>query len=359
MDVRFEPLDLPLYSPGNYILIAGPCSAETEDQVLKTAKELHEGGVKIFRASLWKPRTRPGCFEGVGAMGLPWLNRVKEEYGMLTATEVANGLHVAESIEAGIDILWIGARTTSNPFLVEDIAHTIAKYDCQPVVLVKNPINPDIDLWAGSIERLSSAGVKRIGAIHRGFSTYADSLYRNPPHWQIPIELMRRYPTLPMLGDPSHITGKRALVPEVCRQSLDMHYAGLIVESHCNPDDAWSDAAQQMTPEELLKVTSKLKLSRLATCPMPPLDAWRTELDQLDENILGLLSKRMRIAEQIGYYKRDNNLSVLQTNRYQIMQQELKQKACNLGLDDKFIHKLFAQIHEESVRIQHKICDEE
>lgn len=359
MDTQFRPLNLPLYEPGGFVLIAGPCSAETEEQVMTTAGMLKDGGVTIFRASLWKPRTRPGCFEGVGALGLPWLQRVKSELGMLTATEVANGIHVDQSVDAGVDILWIGARTTSNPFLVEDIANAIVNHKRQPVVLVKNPINPDIDLWAGAIERLKAAGVEKIGAIHRGFSTYADSLYRNPPHWQIPIELMRRYPSLPMLGDPSHITGKRSLVPEICRQAIDMHYAGLIVESHCTPDSALSDAAQQLTPKELLAVTSKLRLSELATCPLPPLDAWRTELDQLDENILGLLSKRMKISELIGHYKKDHNLSVLQTVRYQVMQEELQSKAENLGLDTTFIHKLFAQIHEESVRLQHKICDEE
>lgn len=359
MSVSIKPLDLPIYQSGGFVLIAGPCSAESEEQVMETAWQLRSAGIGIFRAGLWKPRTLPGSFEGMGSKGLPWLMRVKHELGMLVATEVAGSRHVEESIHAGVDILWIGARTTSNPFLIAEIAHTLSHLSTPPIVLVKNPINPDVELWAGAFERLYQAGVTRLGAIHRGFSTYTDSIYRNPPQWQIPIELMRRYPEMTILGDPSHIAGKRALVPALCRQSLDMHYAGLIVETHINPQTALSDAAQQLTPHDLQNILSHLHVSKQVRDPLPVLKAWRTELDQIDENILGLLSKRMKLSAQIGHYKCRHNLSVLQTDRYQSILQELEQKAGELQLDVDFVSGLFSHIHQESVRIQHKVSDDE
>ncbi|MDY6121604.1 MAG: bifunctional 3-deoxy-7-phosphoheptulonate synthase/chorismate mutase type II [Porphyromonas sp.] len=358
-DVSIKPLDLPLYGPGAFTLIAGPCSAESEMQVMETAAQLLAGGVKVFRAGLWKPRTRPDAFEGVGCRGLPWLERVKQELGMLIATEVAGEKHVEKSIEAGIDILWIGARTTSNPFLVSEIARALSRVTNPPIVLVKNPINPDADLWSGAFERLYRAGVTRLGAIHRGFSTYTDSIYRNPPQWQIPIELMRRFPDMTILGDPSHIAGKRSLVSMLCKQALDMHYAGLVVETHVEPEKALSDAAQQVTPQELFDIVRQLHVSEQVCLPLPSLKAWRTELDQIDENILGLLSKRAKLSVQIGRYKRRHNLSILQTSRYQSILQELCRKAEELQLNTEFITNLFSHIHEESVRIQHKTSEEE
>lgn len=249
MEMKIEPLALPGVDTQRPIVIAGPCSAETEEQVLETAQGLASRGVKIFRAGIWKPRTKPGGFEGIGAEGLAWLKKVKKETGMLVSTEVATKDHVFEALKAGIDILWIGARTTVNPFAVQEIADALKGVDVP--VLIKNPVNPDLELWIGAFERLYGAGIHRLGAIHRGFSSYDKKIYRNLPLWHIPIELRRRIPNLPILCDPSHIGGKRELIAPLCQQAMDLGFDGLIVESHCNPDAAWSDAAQQVTPDVL------------------------------------------------------------------------------------------------------------
>src|SRR5574344_3084331 len=247
--MKFQTFNLPNLGTQRPIVIAGPCSAETEEQTLTTARQLAQNGIKIFRAGIWKPRTKPGGFEGIGFEGLQWLKEAKKEFGMYTATEVATGKHVFEALKAGIDILWIGARTSANPFAVQEIADALRGVDIP--VYIKNPVNPDLELWIGALQRLNNAGIKRLGAIHRGFSTYDKTLYRNTPQWQVPIELRRRIPELPILCDPSHIGGKRELVAPICQQAMDLNFDGLIIESHCDPDCAWSDKDQQVTPDVL------------------------------------------------------------------------------------------------------------
>ena len=354
MELELEKLQLPGVEDRRPLIIAGPCSAETEEQVMETAKMLAERGIKIFRAGIWKPRTKPGGFEGIGVEGLPWLKAVKKETGMLVATEVATAKHVYEALKAGIDILWIGARTTANPFAVQEIADALKGADVP--VLVKNPVNPDLELWIGALERINGAGLKRIGAIHRGFSSYDKKLYRNLPQWHIPIELRRRIPSLPILCDPSHIGGKRELVAPLSQQAMDLGFDGLIVESHCNPDCAWSDAKQQVTPDVLDYILNLLVI-RKETQTTENLSELRKQIDECDNNLIEELAKRMRIAREIGTYKKEHDMTILQTGRYNEILDKRASQGALCGMDPEFIKKVFEAIHEESVRQQMEIIN--
>ena len=348
-------LDFNLSHP---LVIAGPCSAETEEQVLKIAHELKNSDVSIFRAGIWKPRTRPGGFEGVGAIGLKWLQKAKAETGLLMATEVANAVHVKLALEHDIDVLWIGARTTVNPFAVQEIADALAGTD--KIVLVKNPVNPDLALWIGGIERLYNAGIKKLGAIHRGFSTYEKTKYRNIPEWQIAIELQSRFPDLVLICDPSHITGRRDMIQEVSQQALDLNYDGLIIETHTDPENAWSDAAQQVTPKVLKQIFENLKVKKTSV----ETDGYNTEImnlraniDIADSKILEILGNRMKIAEQIGALKKINNVAVLQNKRWNEILGRMILGGEEKGLSEEFILRLFKAIHQESIAHQEKIIN--
>lgn len=342
--------------PGSPLVMAGPCSAETEEQVLSTARQLALGGVKIFRAGIWKPRTKPGGFEGVGKEGLQWLKRVKEETGMLVATEVAMRRHVEEALEAGVDILWIGARTSANPFAMQEIADAIKDSGVDIPVLVKNPVNPDLELWIGALERLYNAGVRRLGAIHRGFSFYGKSIYRNPPQWHIPIELHRRIPELPIIVDPSHMGGKRELIGPLSQQALDMKFSGLMIESHCNPDEAWSDKNQQLTPDILRIVLGSLVV-RNQEQSTESLQALRQQIDKIDTDLLDLYAKRMEIARQIGQYKKEHSMPVVQESRYDDLMKSRVSAAVEMGMSADFMRTVLQAIHEESVRQQIEILN--
>jgi chorismate mutase len=339
------------------IVIAGPCSAETEEQVLQTARELTEMGVKIFRAGIWKPRTRPNAFEGVGSMGLPWLKKVKEETGMLTAIEVANVKHVYEALKFGIDILWIGARTSANPFAVQEIADTLKGMDIP--VLVKNPVNPDAELWIGAIERIYQAGIRRIAAIHRGFSVFAKSDFRNHPHWQIPIELKRRIPNLPVITDPSHICGRRERLYEISQEALDLNFDGIIIESHPDPENALSDPKQQLTPADLKHLLEKLIIRdpEVDNGLLLTIEELRNEIDKLDDQIIDIFERRMQIADQIGHYKKDHNVAILQSKRWDDIINRRLNMGEKKGLSNEFITRVFRAIHQESINHQAQIMN--
>lgn len=351
MELELQPLNLP--SDNEQLnVIAGPCSAETEEQVICTAKQLADKGCHIFRAGVWKPRTKPGGFEGNGEAALPWLKRVKEETGMLVATEVATPEHVELVMKYGIDVLWIGARTSANPFAMQAIADSLRGTDVP--VLVKNPVNPDLELWIGAIERLNQAGIKRLAAIHRGFSSYDKKIYRNLPMWQIPIELRRRIPELPIFCDPSHIGGRRELVAPLCQQAMDLGFNGLIVESHCDPDKAWSDAKQQVTPDVLDYILGLLVI-RNETVTTEGITILRKQIDELDNQLMELLAKRMRVCREIGQYKKEHNMTVLQTSRYNEILDKRGAQGSLCGMDAEFVKKVFEAVHEESVRQQIEI----
>lgn len=354
MDLNLSPLNLPGVSTQRPIVIAGPCSAETEEQVMSTALQLAKAGIKIFRAGIWKPRTKPGGFEGIGKKGLPWLKRVKEEVGMLTATEVATHAHVEAALKYDVDILWIGARTAANPFAMQEIADSLKGVDVP--ILVKNPVNPDLELWIGALERIAGAGINRLGVIHRGFSTYEKKLYRNLPMWHIPIELHRRLPGLPIFGDPSHIGGRRDLIAPLCQQAMDLGFDGLIVESHCNPDCAWSDAKQQVTPDVLEFILDKLVI-RDTTSTTESIQSLRHQIDELDNDIIEQLAKRMRISREIAQYKKEHNMTVVQSARYNevIDKRGAQGVLCGMGAD--FMRTVFEAIHEESVRQQLEVMN--
>lgn len=339
------------------LVIAGPCSAETREQVLATAKELASNGVKVFRAGIWKPRTKPGGFEGVGREGLEWMKDVKEETGMLLATEVANRVHVEEALSAGIDVLWLGARTSANPFAVQEIADTLAELKPDVAVLVKNPVNPDIELWIGAMQRIYNAGIRRIGAIHRGFSTYGKHLYRNMPEWHIPIELRLRYPSLPIICDPSHIGGKRELIGPLSQQAMDMGFNGLIVESHCDPDCAWSDAKQQVTPEILNFILGTLVI-RDSKQTTESLQLLRQQIDRIDNELLEVLSKRMGVSREIGRYKREHRMSVVQAGRYNEVMASRVKVGEEMGMGAEFLRTVLLAIHDESVRQQIEVIND-
>ena len=333
------------------IVIAGPCSVESEKQVMDTAKALASNGIKIFRGGIWKPRTSPGGFEGIGEIGLPWLQKVKEETGMLISTEVATKAHVELALEAGVDMVWIGARTSANPFAVQEVADALQASGKDIAVLVKNPVNPDLELWIGAMKRIYNAGIRRLGAIHRGFSTYGKHLFRNMPQWHIPIELQRRYPDLPIFCDPSHITGKRELIASVSQQALDMNFAGLIIESHCDPDSAWSDKNQQVSPEVLNLILNTLVL-RDETSTTENLSLLRQQIDQINDELLELLARRMRVTCEIGQYKKEHKMPVIQQTRYNDLMERLVKNGEVLGLPEDFVRSILVAIHEESVRQQ-------
>lgn len=342
------------------LLITGPCSAETEKQVMETARQLvNADKVDVFRAGIWKPRTRPNSFEGVGATGLKWLKQVKQEYGIPTATEVATEKHVYEALKFGVDVLWIGARTTVNPFAVQEIANALQGVDV--MVFVKNPINPELELWVGAIERIMKAGIKRIGAIHRGFSSYEKTAFRNQPQWQIPIDLRQRIPGLPLICDPSHIGGQRAYLLDIAQEAMDLNYDGLMIESHPDPDNAWSDKQQQLTPENLSAMLGQLVL-RTETISdagtASTMDELRSQIDIFDDQLLDILERRMQIAETIGKYKKANNITVLQSNRWQEIVNKAIRKANNKGLSPEFISTILKAIHQESIQHQMKIMND-
>ena len=355
MDLQLSPLNLlGTASAQRPTVIAGPCSAETEEQVMNTAAQLAGKGVKIFRAGIWKPRTKPGGFEGIGKEGLPWLNRVQQELGMKVATEVATKGHVEAALEAGIDVLWIGARTAANPFAMQEIADALAGHDVP--VLVKNPVNPDLELWIGGLERINQAGITRLGVIHRGFSTYEKKLYRNLPMWHIPLELHRRLPGLPIFCDPSHIGGARELVAPLCQQAMDLGFDGLIVECHCNPDAAWSDAKQQVRPDVLDFILDRLVIRNTAAST-ESLDVLRHQIDEIDNSLIEMLAKRMRISREIGQYKREHDMTVVQTTRYNEILDKRGAQGVLCGMSADFIKAVFEAVHEESVRQQIEIMN--
>lgn len=351
-----QPITLEGIDPQKPLLIAGPCSAETEEQVIQTATELAANGVKIFRAGIWKPRTKPGGFEGVGVEGLQWLKKVKELTGMYTSTEVATKQHVEAALEAGVDLLWIGARTSANPFAMQEIADALQEAGADVPVLIKNPVNPDLELWIGAMQRIYNAGIKRIGAIHRGFSAYGKHLYRNLPQWHIPIELRRRMPNLPIICDPSHIGGKRELVAPISQQALDMGFDGLIIESHCDPDCAWSDKSQQVTPDVLNFIVNTL-VFRDESHTTESLTLLRQQIDTLDNELLEVLNKRMRVSREIGQYKKEHRMPVLQAGRYDDIIQSRVKLAMEMGMSSDFMKSVLAAIHEESVRQQIEILN--
>ena len=343
-------------------LIAGPCSAETEEQVLATARDLaglsRDRGIEIdlFRAGVWKPRTRPGAFEGQGAAALPWLRRVKQETGLRTTIEVANGNQVYEALKHGVDVLWVGARSTVNPFSVQEIADALRGVDVP--VLVKNPVNPDLDLWVGAIERIRNAGVTQVGAIHRGFSAYAKSKFRNAPYWELPIELRRRMPDLPLICDNSHICGNREDLREVAQQALDLNYDGLMTEVHPTPDAAWSDAKQQITPLVYSELVRNLVVRRETTDDrdfLENLENLRHKIDEVDLELLNLLGRRMRIAEDIGRYKSRNNISILQASRWNEILERGYTQGRQRGLHDEFIERFLSAVHQESIAHQQAV----
>lgn len=338
------------------LLIAGPCSAESEEQVMAVATSLVAKGVSMFRAGIWKPRTRPGCFEGVGKEGLVWLQRVKKELGLSVTTEVATAAHVEQALAAGIDMLWVGARTTTNPFAVQEIADALRGVDIP--VLVKNPVNPDLELWVGALERLYNAGITRLGAIHRGFSSYAEKFFRNSPQWQIPLELRRRMPGLPLFCDPSHISGKRELILSLSQQAMDLGFDGLMVETHCNPVCALSDARQQVTPDELELIQERI-VHRTANVGNADFEVFRKRIDEIDESIVKLLAARMDISRELGAIKRERGVAVFQPYRYNETIEKCKELCAGKKLDTEAVMEIFGMIHCESVRQQLRIVSGE
>ena len=345
--------DLNLSHP---LVIAGPCSAETEDQMLNIANQMRDTDVSVFRAGIWKPRTRPGMFEGVGAIGLKWLKRVKDETGLLTSTEVANANHVNLALENDVDILWIGARSAVSPFIVQEIADSLRGTD--KIVLLKNPVNPDLSLWFGGVERLYSADIKKIGVIHRGFSTSSKSKFRNNPEWQIPIEFQNRFPDIPLICDPSHICGRRDLIHDVSQKSLDLNFDGLMIETHIDPDSAWSDAAQQITPSTLIQLMEELKIRRgnfKEEDYIKKLSKYRAKIDMIDNDLVEILGKRMNISDKIGKLKKDKNVAVLQSKRWNEILGKMILEGKDNGLSEEFVSKIFKAIHQESINHQNKI----
>lgn len=341
------------------IVIAGPCSAETEEQLLKIAHQLKETDTTVLRAGIWKPRTRPGNFEGVGAVGLQWLQKAKQETGLMTATEVANAKHVDLALKHDVDILWVGARTTVSPFMVQEIADAVRGTD--KIILVKNPVNPDLALWLGAVERFYEAGINKLGVIHRGFSTYEKTRYRNNPEWQIPIDLQNKFPDLPLILDPSHIAGRRDIIFDLCQTALDLNYDGLMVETHFDPDNAWSDAKQQITPKTLDKLTVDLKIRKLEGDEAEytnELNTLRTQIDLIDYQLMDMLGKRMKIADTIGLLKKNNNVAILQVKRWnEVLEQMIKEGEQN-KLSEEFVLKIFKAIHQESINHQKKVINE-
>jgi chorismate mutase len=342
------------------LVIAGPCSAETESQVLQIARDLQNSKVSIYRAGIWKPRTRPGGFEGVGEIGLQWLQKAKAETGLLMAVEVATVAHVQLALAHDIDVLWIGARTTVNPFAVQEIADALQNTD--KIVLVKNPVNPDLSLWIGAVERLRQAGIKKLGVVHRGFSSYEKTNYRNNPEWQIAIDFQSKYPEIPLLIDPSHITGKRDMIFQVTQQALDFNYDGMMIETHCNPDAAWSDAAQQVTPKQLEHILDQLVVRNPDEADgeyQNQLVQLRLKIDHFDAKLLDILGQRMQVAEAIGALKKTKNVAVLQNKRWNDILERMVHEGLQRDLSEAFIVQFFKAIHQESIAHQEKVFKEE
>ncbi len=341
------------------LIISGPCSAETEEQMLETATRLAKTGkVDVLRAGIWKPRTKPGLFEGNGIVALPWLAKAKKITGIPTTVEVATAKHVEEALKFDVDMLWIGARTTVNPFSVQEVADALRGVDVP--VLIKNPINPDLELWSGGIERMQKVGVKQVGMIHRGFSSYGNTEFRNAPMWHLPIEMKRRYPGMLLICDPSHICGNRKLLQSVSQKSIDLDFDGLMLESHIDPDSAWSDAKQQVTPERLLELLDGLVWRQESTTVqefITALTTLREQINQVDDELLTLLGQRMKLSDKIGQYKKDNDITILQTNRWNEILERAFQKGEALGLTKEFITKYFDAVHLESIHHQNKVMN--
>lgn len=341
------------------IIISGPCSAETEEQVLETATRLAKTGkVDILRAGIWKPRTRPGSFEGIGTKGLPWMQQAKKITGLPVTVEVATGKQVEDALTFEVDVLWIGARTTVNPFSVQEVADALRGVDIP--VLIKNPINPDLELWTGAVERVAKAGIKQVGLIHRGFSSYGNTEYRNAPMWHLAIEMKRRNPELLMINDPSHICGRRDILQDVAQKAIDLDMDGLIIESHIDPDKAWSDAKQQVTPERLAEMLSQIvwrKEDINSEEFHAALEKLRQQINHLDDELMQILGQRMKIAEKIGEYKKNNNITILQTNRWNEILERAFNKGEKLNLSKEFITKYFDAVHMESINHQNKIMN--
>ncbi|MGE0587366.1 MAG: chorismate mutase [Cyclobacteriaceae bacterium] len=341
------------------LIISGPCSAESENQMVSTAKLLAAlGKVNVLRAGIWKPRTRPGQYEGAGSEGLKWLIKAKEETGLPVATEVATAAHVEECLKAGVDTLWVGARTTVNPFSVQEVANALQGVDIP--VLVKNPVNPDLELWIGALERLNRAGIKKLAAIHRGFSSFEKGPFRNAPMWDIAIELKTRFPELDIICDPSHIAGQRELIPFIAQKALDLDMAGLMIESHIEPSVALSDAKQQVTPSALGKILDDLVVRTPSTANKEfksTLTILREQIDQLDDNIMQTMAARMKISEQIGNYKRENNVTILQVNRWEEIVETRISQGNAMGLTSEFVNNLLKLVHNESIQVQQKVMN--
>lgn len=341
------------------LIISGPCSAETEEQVMTTARGLaNTGKVDIMRAGIWKPRTRPGSFEGIGTKGLPWLQQAKKETGIPVAVEVATAKQVEDALHFDVDVLWVGARTTVNPFSVQEIADALR--GVKVPVLIKNPLNPDLELWVGGMERIAKAGIEDLGLIHRGFSSYGNTDFRNAPMWHLAIEMKRRFPNVPMINDPSHICGRRDILQSVAQQAIDLDFDGLIIESHVDPDNAWSDAKQQITPEVLKQMLESIRWRKENVQNedfLSALEKLRQQINQLDDELLQVLSTRMKVAQKIGEYKKNNDITILQTNRWNEILDRAIAKGNNLGLSDEFVTKYMDAVHMESINQQNKIMN--
>jgi len=359
MAAKFETVPLNdwgfFHLPPRPCVVAGPCSAESEEQVMETARGLKAIGINVFRAGIWKPRTHPGSFEGAGVPGLKWMQKVRKEYGMRICTEVANERHVFECLKHGVDMVWLGARTTANPFLVQEIAEALRDTDIP--VLVKNPVNPDLDLWIGAFERLAAQGVRKLGAIHRGVSSVSKIKYRNLPQWEMAVELRSRYPELPMFADPSHMGGKREYLFELSQRAMDLGLDGLMIESHCDPSCALSDAAQQLTPSALIELLESLVVRDAMTSDEEfneKLSRLRAQIDVLDENLIFTLASRMKVSRSIGDLKKENSVAIVQPSRWDEVLDKAAASAAAYGLDTEFIRRIFNTIHEASVAEQNK-----
>jgi len=360
LELDLQALDIPGINNGQPLLISGPCSAETEQQVMETGRRIAAMGIPVYRAGIWKPRTRPGSFEGLGVVALPWLQKLKEETHLLMAAEVANIYHIKEALRHGVDILWIGARTTANPFMVQELADYLSGKDV--TVFIKNPINPDLALWVGALERMNKAGIKKLAAIHRGFSQYESYPYRNKPQWQIPIELKQRFPELPVIVDPSHISGRRDLIKDLCQKAADLDFDGLFIESHIDPEHALSDKDQQVTPDALQEILDSLvwrdpdvknRKTQLS------LEGLRVEIDQLDDEVMRIFDARMKVVEKIGSLKKENKITILQTERWTDIMKNRLQFANKKGMSEEFIKNVFKAIHQESINRQTRVMNRE
>ena len=342
------------------LVIAGPCSAETEEQVLKIAHQLKQTRTSVMRAGVWKPRSRPGSFEGAGEPGLQWLKKAKEETGLLTTTEVANASHVELALKYDVDILWVGARSTVSPFIVQEIAEAVRGVDT--IVLVKNPVNPDLPLWLGALERFYAMGVKNLGAIHRGFSTYEKTRYRNNPEWQIAIDLQNTFPSMPLILDPSHIAGRRDIIFDLCQTAMDLNYDGLMIETHNDPENAWSDAAQQITPASLIQILNDLRVPQQEGDKeefIHQLNTLRTQIDVIDDQVMEILGNRMKIVDKVGVLKKENNVSILQVKRWNAVLERMIGEGKNNKLSEEFVMTLYKAIHQESIRHQEEVINED